>query len=67
MFWELSKVRDALNELCKKWSFNDCKAYSKNTINISEESPTPNAAGLTSASPLIAIVGSQKEKNNSSN
>ena len=40
MFWELPKVREALNELCKKWFFNDCKAYSKNTIDISEDSPT---------------------------
>ena len=40
MFWELPKVRDALNELCKKWSYNDCKAYNKNTIDISEDSPT---------------------------
>ena len=38
MFWELPKVRDALNDLCKKWFYNDCKAYYKNTIDISEDS-----------------------------
>ena len=27
MFWELPKVRDALNDLCKKWFYNDSKAY----------------------------------------
>ena len=62
MFWELPKVRDALNDLCKKWFFNDCKAYSKNTIDISEDSPTPITSDKTPASSSIAIVGSQKEK-----
>ena len=27
MFWELPTVRDALNDLCKKWFYNDNKAY----------------------------------------
>ena len=62
MFWELPKVRDALNELCKKWFLNDCKAYYKNTIDVSEDSPPPTAADATSTSPSIAIVGSQKKK-----
>ena len=58
MFWELPKVRDALNELCKKWFFDDCKAYYKNTINVSEDSRTLTAADATSAAPSIAFVGS---------
>ena len=51
-----------MNELSKKWFFNDCKAYSKNTIYISEDSLTPGASDKTQASSSIAIVGSQKEK-----
>ena len=62
MFWELPKVRDALNDLCKKWFYNDNKAYIKTTIDISEDSPTTVDADTTAASPSIAIVGSQKEK-----
>ena len=62
MFWELPKVSEALNELYKKWFFNDCKANSKNTIEISEDSSTLSASDKTPASSLIAIVGSQKEK-----
>ena len=44
IFWELPKVREALNEQCKKRFFNECKAYRKNTIDISEDSPTPSAS-----------------------
>ena len=49
MFWELPKVRDALNDLglCKKWFYNDCRAYSKDTIDISEDSPTPITSDKT--------------------
>ena len=62
MFWELQKVRDALNDLCKKWFVNDCKASSKDTIDISEDSPTSITFDKTPASSSIVIVGSQKEK-----
>ena len=62
MFWELPTVRDALNDLCKKWFYNDSKAYIKNTIDISEDSQTPIVADTTCAPPSISIVGSQKEK-----
>ena len=67
MFWELPKVRDALNDLCKKWFYNDSKAYIKTTIDISEDSPTPVKADTTVASPSIAIVGSQRKQDNASN
>ena len=46
----------------KKWFFNDCKAYSKNTIDISEDSPTPSTSDKIPTSSSITIVGSQKEK-----
>ena len=62
MFWELPKVRDALNDLCKKWFYNDNKAYIKTTINISEDSPTTVKTNTTIASPSIAIDSSQKKK-----
>ena len=48
--------------LDQPYNFNDCKAYYKNTVDISENSPTPLIADVTSASPSIAIVVSQKEK-----
>ena len=64
MRWELPKVRDALNDLCKKWFFNDCKAYYMNTVDISEDSPIPIVADVTFATPSIAVVGFQKEKGN---
>ena len=42
---------------------NDCKAYhSKNTIDISDDSPTPVTSDKNPASPSIVIVGAQKEK-----
>ena len=62
MFWELPKVRDALNDLRKKWFYNDNKAYIKTTIDISEDSPTTVEANTTIASPSIAIDSSQKKK-----
>ena len=51
-----------MKQTMKKWFINDCKAYSKNTIDISEDSPTPGTSDKIPASPSIAIVGSQKEK-----
>ena len=60
MFWEKPEVRAAFNEICKKWFFNDCKAYVKNTIDISEDSQNPNPTDNTN--PSMAIVVSQKEK-----
>ena len=60
MFWELPKVRDALNDQCKKWFYNDSKAYINNTIDISEDSQNPVTAD--NANPSVAVVVSQKEK-----
>ena len=42
--------------------FNDCKAYSKHAIDISEDAPTPGTSDKIPASLSFAIVGSQKEK-----
>ena len=44
----------------QKWFFNDCKAYSKNTIDISEDSQNPNPTDITN--PSMTIVVSKKEK-----
>ena len=60
MFLEKPEVRAAFNEICKKCFFNDCKAYIKNTIDMSEDSQNPITADNTN--PSIAIVVSQKEK-----
>ena len=65
MFWELPKVRDALNDMCKKCFFNDCNAYTKGTIDISEDTQdaaTPTPTAELSLEPSSVIVGSQKEK-----
>ena len=62
MFWEKTEVRAAFNDICRKWFFNDCKAYSKNTIDISEDSQNPVTTDNNPANPSIAIVVSQKEK-----
>ena len=51
MFWGIPKVSAAFNDLCKKWFFNDCKAYSTNIIDISEDSPTPGTSDKIPASP----------------
>jgi hypothetical protein len=51
--------------ICKKWVFNDCKAYSKNTIDISEDSQNPVSTDNKPANPSIAVVVSQKEKEQS--
>ena len=40
MFWELPKVEEALNALCKKWFVNNCKAYIKETLDISGDTQT---------------------------
>ena len=37
MFWELPKVEDVLNGICKKWFSNNCNAYSKGKIDVSED------------------------------
>ena len=62
MFWEIPEVSAAFNDICKKWFFNDCKAYRKNTIDISEDSPNHGTSDKTPTSSSIAAVGSQKEK-----
>ena len=46
MFWELPKVEEALNALCKKWFVNDCRAYIKETLNFSTD--TENISSLSS-------------------
>ena len=43
MFWELPKVEEALNTLYEKWFVNDCKAYIKETLDLTadtENTPT---------------------------
>ena len=62
MFWELPKVRDALNDLFQKWFYNDFRAYCKDTTDISEDSSTLITSDKTPALSLNVIVGSQKEK-----
>ena len=34
MFWELSKVEEALGSLCHNWFFNNCKAYKKVALDL---------------------------------
>ena len=61
-FWDLPNVRDASNDLCQTCFLNDCKASSKNPVDISEDSPTPIASDTTPATSSISIAGPQKEK-----
>ena len=65
MFWEKPEVRTAFNDICKKWFFNDCKAYSKNTIDISEDSQNLVSTDNTTTNPPVAVAPSQKEKEQS--
>ena len=61
MFWELPKVEEAQNVLCKKWFVNDCKAYSKETRDLivdTENSPTSTLSPTTSTK----IVNSSKSQ-----
>ena len=62
MFWENPEVRAAFNEICKKWFFNECKAYAKQTIDLSEDSQTPVPTENAPIDPPTAVVVSQKEK-----
>ena len=64
IFWELPKVESALNDLCQQWSFNDCGALSKGTVNLSKTTPTP--VTKTIHEPLTAIVDFIKKKINAS-
>ena len=36
MFWELPKVDLALSNMCRKWFFNECKAYKKNYLDLTK-------------------------------
>ena len=60
IFWELPKVESALNDLCQQWSFNDCGALIKGTVNLSKTTPTPVTETLPE--PSAVIVGSYEEK-----
>ena len=64
IFWELPKVESALNDLCQQWSFNDCGALSKGTVNLSKTTPTPVTE--TIHEPSTAIVDFIKKKINAS-
>ena len=62
MFWELPKVREMFNELCKKWFSGDNKAYLHTVIDVSGDQAASNEAKKTDTLPSTAIFGSQKEK-----
>ena len=62
MFWELPKVREMFNELCKKWFYSDNKSYTHAVIDVSGDQPASTEARTTDAPPLNVIVGSEKEK-----
>ena len=62
MFWEKPEVRAAFNEICKKWFFNDCKAYNKNTIDISEDSQNPITTDNTNPQLLLLFPKRKKYK-----
>ena len=61
MFWELPKVEEALNALCKKWFINNCRAYSKNTLVLSVDTENTTAATLDST-PATEIILASKSK-----
>jgi len=56
MFWELPKIKTALNKMCQKWFFS----YT-GTIDITEDKKDTDANSSTTQ-PSIAIVGSAKKK-----
>ena len=62
MFWELPKVREMFNELCKKWFYSDNKAYTQPVIDVSEQQETSTEVKTTDTQPSNVIVGSEKEK-----
>ena len=62
IFWELPKVREIFNGLCKKWFYSDNKAYTHAVIDISKDQPASTDANTTNTLPSNVIVGSQKKK-----
>ena len=62
MFWELPKVREMFNELCKKWFYSDSKAFTQTVIDVSGDQANPTEAKTTDTQPSNVIVGSEKEK-----
>ena len=58
MFWELPKVKNALNEMCQKWFYNACGALLKGPI----QQTTPPLVTESVPELTTAIVGSCKEK-----
>jgi len=62
MFWELPKVREMFNELCKRWFYSDNKAYTHSVIDVSEDPPVSTETKTTNTLSSNVIVGSEKEK-----
>ena len=60
MFWELPKVKSALNDLCQKWFFNYCGALYKGITDIPHTTPPPVTESIFEAT--AATVDSQKGK-----
>ena len=61
MCWELPKVEEALNALCKMWFVNDDKVYIKETLDLSVDTENTLTSTL-SPTPTIEIVGSSNGK-----
>ena len=59
VFWELPQVELALDNLCQKWFFNDCKAYKKIYLDLTrpesdtEDNRVENINGDTGKSDTI--------------
>ena len=62
MFWELPKVREMFNELCKRWFYSDNKNYTHAVIDVSGHQATSTEVKTTDTRPSNVIVGSEKEK-----
>ena len=67
MFWELPKVDLALSNMCRKWFFNECKAYKKNYLDLTKpesdnegESVEIANAGITPKNILLILQRIQK-------
>ena len=41
MFWELPKVKNALNDLCQSWFYTDYRNF-RGTIDVTETQDTPS-------------------------
>ena len=61
MFWELPKVEEALNALCRKWFINNCRAYIKVALDLAVDTENTTAVTLDST-PTSEVVKSSKGK-----